>query len=283
MVADPKPADWALLGVAVDCSRAEARAAYVARATVLHPDHHPGAPDELRHRLDREMAELNAAWDRLERWDGREAADPPADPADRRTDVTDLPRLPDPPPGLVVNHLSVAAFVRRDALELVGSAASLFGLAAVSGAPYRVLRCTDRRLRHAHVAAVVEHLPHLTALDLAGTGVGDAIVPLLARLPELTALQLSDTAVTDAGLRGLGRFSRLQSLSLVDTAVTDAGLAHLRDHPRLVDLNLRGTEVRGPGLVHLATCPSLRLLALPHVERHDRRELADRRPDIALV
>lgn len=41
MPADPKPEDWSKLGVAPGCSKAEARAAYLSRATALHPDRHP--------------------------------------------------------------------------------------------------------------------------------------------------------------------------------------------------------------------------------------------------
>ena len=281
-MAEPKPADWAVLGVARDASKGEARAAYLARAMALHPDLHPDATIAERERLDAAMAALNDAWDRVEAWHAREP-EPTRGPTRRRRGAAEptVRVVRAVPQGFVA--VSVAdPYAVGDQLELRGVSADLLGLAAIAGEPVRLLRCTNRPLDDDHVAAIA-HLPELHSLDLDGTGVTDRALSVLARLPRLSDLHLSDTRVTDAGLGAVGRVPLLHSLSLAGTRVSDLGLAALEGHPRLAVLNLRGTGVEGPGLLHLAGCPALRMLALPRVDREDRRAFADRRPDVTFA
>lgn len=54
-----------MLGVAPGASPEEIRRAWLARAKRLHPDVHPNAPTELRRELEREMAEVNHAYEVL--------------------------------------------------------------------------------------------------------------------------------------------------------------------------------------------------------------------------
>ena len=298
MPADPKPEDWSTLGVAPGCSRAEARAAYLTRATTLHPDRHPDLAGEDRARLDRAMAALNAAWDRIESWPGWDARHDRGDRHDRssahgETGDGDRPSawwwwppssesIPAPPPGLRViprsSHNPRGG--RRDHIELIGESRDLLGLADRADVAYRRLRCTDHPIDAQHLAVAVDALPRLRSVDLDGTGVDDAAVAHLERLPELDDLRLCETRITDAGLASVARLRRLQTLSLADTRITDAGLAHLAGHLTLAVLNIQGTDVRGPGLAGLAECPRLRLLALPDVAGDDRRALAERRPGL---
>ena len=301
MPADPKPEDWSILGVVAGaCTHAEARAAYLARATALHPDRHPDLVGDARERLDRAMAALNAAWDRIDVWWGWDTADGPwaegrpgprrnagAAPDEGRADPPvadpDLPPLPTAPPGFRLvrahgfGHLS-------DLLELVGTSRDLLRLVDLDGVACGRLRCADRPLDEDHLEAALTALPLLRALDLDGTGVTDRTATFLPhRVPGLADLHLSDTAVTDDALLAIARLRALHSLSLAGTGVTDAGLAHLARHPKLAVLNLRATRVEGPGLLELAECPDLRLLALPRVPRAHRQALADRRPDVAFT
>jgi hypothetical protein len=279
VVREPNPGDWVIVGAVAGASRHEAHAAYLARAVELHPDHHPDLGPADRAALDRAMAGLNEAWDRLERWfDAHEHdhGERVAEPAARV-----VPPPPPPPPGFWVPM--VGGRTDDGALRLVGSGDDLFALASVRGAAYRTLRCTDRPLRPEQLVAAIDALPGLRSLDLDGTGLGDVAVHALMRLPALTELHLAETEVTDAALPLLATLGRLATLSLAFTAVTDRGIEHLRGHPRLTVLNLRGTEVEGPGLAALATCPSLRLLSLPHVDRHARRALADACPHLVFA
>jgi hypothetical protein len=267
---EPNPDDWAVVGVPVGASRRRARSAYLARAIDLHPDHHPDLDDADRGRLDRQMAALNEAWDRLEHWfDDLDASAREAGP---------FTRLPPPPDGIVV--VRSRAFSAEETLRLVGRGDALLGLASGRWSKFRTLRCTDRLLSPAQLAAAVDGLPRLRCLDLDGTGLDDSALPPLRRLAGLCDLHLADTAVTDAGLPVVASLARLSSLSLAFTAVIDAGLEHLRGHRALAILNLRGTAVEGAGLDALATCPSLRLLSLPHIHRRHRHALAQRRPDL---
>ena len=269
MAADPKPEDWAVLGVRPGVGHDAARAAYVARARALHPDAHPDASAALRARLDAAMAALNEAWDRVERSYGTV---PPARPA--RV-------LPEPPAGFATTFVGVSSAV-GDQLQLMGVSADLLGLRALAGEPVRVLRCADRPLVDEHVDAIGV-LRDLRILDLDGTGITDRALDVLADLPRLTDLRVSDTSVTDVGLALIARLPSLHSLSVAGTEVTDDGLRALAGHARLGILNLRGTRVRGAGLLHLASCPRLRLVGASGVGRQDRQALQRLRPDISFV
>ena len=302
MPAHPKPEDWSVLGVAPGCTRDEARAAYLARAVALHPDRHPDAAADVRARLDRAMAALNEAWDRVDDWSGwteaeaeggsgrsgaepRPAPDDPiaGDPPSWFRPAEELEPLPPPPPGFVALQRSPTSYLLRDEIELVGDSHDLLRLAERPGVAYRRLHCRNRPIREEHLAAAVDALTELRSINLDGTDVGDRAVAHLARLPRLADVQLSDTLVTDGALRTLAGVAKLHSLSLSGTAVTDAGLAHLAGHPSLAVLVIRRTGVEGPGLAALAGCPRLRLLGLSQVRREDRRALAERRPDLTFI
>ena len=290
MPLDPKPEDWSILGVDPGCTWVDARAAYLRRATALHPDRHPDVEGVERLRLDRAMAALNAAWERIEAWSGwtdgerRAAAEPEAPPYSERREVDDPPGpLPAPPDGFIVlrqrgdGHLG-------DHIELRGASRDLLRLPDWSGVPYEGLRCADRPVDEDHLAVALRALPHLRSLRLEGSGVGDRTATRLPELvPGLTTLHLSDTRVTDRGVAAIARLGQLHSLTLDGTAVTDAGVSHLAGHANLAMLNLRATEVKGPALRGLADCPLLHLLGLGRVRRADRQALARRRPDLTIT
>jgi hypothetical protein len=54
---------WALLGLERGATYREARAAWLRRAQLLHPDKHVGAEPSLLAEANRALAQLNAAWD----------------------------------------------------------------------------------------------------------------------------------------------------------------------------------------------------------------------------
>jgi len=68
----------------------------------------------------------------------------------------------------------------------------------------------------------------LERLDLAETCVNDEGVAIIVeQLPSLISLNLAGTRVTDAGIRHLARLTALHSLNLYDTAITADGAAAL--------------------------------------------------------
>jgi len=116
---------------------------------------------------------------------------------------------------------------------------------------------------------VLAALTQLQDLDLSSTQVTDAGLPVLAALTQLQDLDLSNTQVTDAGLPVLRALTQLQALYLFNTSVTDAGLSALAVLTQLRDLDLRGTEVTDAGLSALAVLTQLRYLNLRHTEVTD--------------
>ena len=134
-------------------------------------------------------------------------------------------------------------------------------------------------------------------LHLAGCGVDDTDMALLAGMPavaRLRVLDLSETAVTDLGLAEVAKLTHLEDLALWGTAVTDVGVGALRGLQRLVSLNLgathvtdaaieslthlsalrmvnlRSTAVTATGLVRLAALPTLSLVGVPRLGWRDR-------------
>ncbi|MCL4217856.1 MAG: hypothetical protein KJ052_12735, partial [Candidatus Hydrogenedentes bacterium] len=85
--------------------------------------------------------------------------------------------------------------------------------------------------------------PQLTWLNLAGTGVQDEHLALLAPLTKLTSLHLERTDITDAGLVHLKDLTNLRYLNLYDTNITDAGLENLKGLTNLDKLYLWQTQV----------------------------------------
>lgn len=103
---------------------------------------------------------------------------------------------------------------------------------------------------------VIDQLPsmdQLTHLDLATNFIGDAdLGTLLDRLPALTHLNLAGTGLTDLGLRSILRSNRLRQLrylNLAETAIPDQSALDLVDAPNLVGttrINLRGVPLSEP-------------------------------------
>lgn len=85
--------------------------------------------------------------------------------------------------------------------------------------------------------------PVLWRLDLGGSDVTDAGMPLVGRCIQLRTLKLERTGVADAGLSDLRKLVHLESLNLFGTDVTDAGLPAVESLPALRSLYLWDTKV----------------------------------------
>ena len=154
----------------------------------------------------------------------------------------------------------------------------------------------------------LQKLPALTDLDLRGSSIADASLPLLQSL-RLTSLQLRGTSVTASGLQSLSHL-RLKALHLTDTPVRgqdlavlptfpelevlklnflslgDEHLASLDRYPLLRHVEIDGTAVTGEGLRRfLEQHPSLQRVELRNtaVSMEDWQLLQERFPDCDLV
>ncbi|MDG2199554.1 MAG: hypothetical protein P8K80_00015 [Phycisphaerales bacterium] len=86
--------------------------------------------------------------------------------------------------------------------------------------------------------------PVLWRLDLGGSSVTDAGMPLIGRCVQLRTLKLDRTGVGDAGLSDLRKLVHLESLNLFGTDVSDAGLPAMEALPALRTLYLWDTKVQ---------------------------------------
>ncbi len=68
----------------------------------------------------------------------------------------------------------------------------------------------------------------LDHLDLSGTQITDALLPIVGRLRRITLLSLAETAITDPGLMHLSKLRRVRCVVLQRTRVTDEGVGHLQ-------------------------------------------------------
>ena len=289
--------DWAVLGVPPESPLEAARAAYVQRAHLLHPDRHPNATPAERERLNAAMAALNLAWERIEvraatarptagRSSGHGADQQPDGPATRATraahgawpDAAAVASIPDgflPSPMLRRPERWSLRLWTDDPEPLYllchHRAASTVGALDLHRRPI-----CDRHM------PLLRHLSALEMLDLSDTRITDAGLRWLTSLPVLRDLALAGTAITDQGLDLVARCERIMSLNLCDTAVTDGGVEALGALP-LTTLNLRGTRVEGPAFEAMTRWSRLRLLAAPRVDREIRQRFMRARPDVSVV
>lgn len=96
---------------------------------------------------------------------------------------------------------------------------------------------TDRGL------AALAELKQLRRLDLAGTGVTDALAEQVGKYEQLTRLDLSGTKVSDGMLSPLANHKHLEKLYLHGTKVTDGGVSGLSQVRTLKQLDVGQTQV----------------------------------------
>ena len=96
---------------------------------------------------------------------------------------------------------------------------------------------TDRGL------AALAELKNLKRLDLAGTGVTDALAEQIGKYEQLTRLDLSGTKVSDQLLSQLANQKHLEKLFLHGTRVTDGGVSSLSQVRTLKQLDVGQTQV----------------------------------------
>lgn len=95
-------------------------------------------------------------------------------------------------------------------------------------------KLTDDELKP--LVPALRALPHLYALNLVSTEVGDKGVALLRPLTELEVLHLYATKVTDKCIPALKAMPRLQTVVLSKTGVTAAGVRDLRQAKPLITI-----------------------------------------------
>jgi len=100
--------------------------------------------------------------------------------------------------------------------------------------------------------SLAEHAPDLIQLSLHGTGVTDAVAPLIADLDELRVLEIGNTGITDSGLRHLIQLNKLEALGLEGLEITEQGLRDVSMLPRLRFLYLSRATVDDSAVAHLS-------------------------------
>src|SRR6185437_14006129 len=107
---------------------------------------------------------------------------------------------------------------------------------------------TDDGVRH------LTALPSLKHLDLSWTGITDDALSVLDSLPLLETLSLAGTRVTDVGAKHLARCHALRRVDLSWTATGDGALAALRGKSELHELST-GNEISDGGIRLLHEMP----------------------------
>lgn len=146
--------------------------------------------------------------------------------------------------------------------------------------PHNYVRMTDAQFAHITAAQRLEQLdlrncrnitaagirslkrlPHLRALYLGGTRVGDDVWQAVSEMPALSSLSLIHVEVAGKGLGALKKNKMLAHLHLGHTLLTDQALLSLTGHTTLETLNLEHTAITAAGLAKLKL-PKLRALGL---------------------
>ncbi|MCG8320325.1 MAG: hypothetical protein MI921_12540 [Cytophagales bacterium] len=91
--------------------------------------------------------------------------------------------------------------------------------------------------------SLLEVQEQVTWLDLAGKGITDPMLQVIARLPNLTRLKIEQNAITDKGVQALEKLSHLEYLNLYATEITDKSLASIKEIKTLTHLYLWQTHV----------------------------------------
>lgn len=157
----------------------------------------------------------------------------------------------------------LGALVSLEQLALARTALDDEGVAALQ--PLRALRTLDLEGTRVSAASLplLAQFTWLTSLDLGGTQLADARLATLAPLGALTTLRLGGSGLPAAEVRALPHVSGLELLDLSALAVGDAEAHWLAAHaPRLQLLKLNFTTLGDVGLAALTGLPELRRLDL---------------------
>ncbi|MGE0606655.1 MAG: protein kinase [Pirellulales bacterium] len=130
-----------------------------------------------------------------------------------------------------------------------------------SDLPSEPFRLTGFHLRKPEVEdtdlRILQDCQHLTRIDLAFTGIGDAGLEFVSGKRPLITLDLLGTSVSDAGLARLAPGNELAELAIGSPLVTDAGIAKLGNYQHLKYLWLKGDKLTDSVLLSFKNCQNL--------------------------
>ena len=93
----------------------------------------------------------------------------------------------------------------------------------------------------------------LVEINLASSGMTDALMPLLENMRVLQSLNLSNNSISDDGLEVLASITDLRNLNLYgNPAISDTGLVSLSGLTELGTVYTWGTAVTGQGMANLS-------------------------------
>ncbi len=144
-------------------------------------------------------------------------------------------------------HVAEDAEIRVDADPGAGE---FTWLAALAKEGIHTLNLAGTGIKDEHLALLAEY-GALRSLDLHGTGVGDKELGRIAALAGLESLKLGSTKISDAGVASLAPLAALREVELSNTAVTGAGLMSLAALPALERVYAEGTAVAGDALAQV--------------------------------
>jgi internalin A len=115
-------------------------------------------------------------------------------------------------------------------------------------------------------AAIAEHLPNLTSLDLWGNSIGaEGAAAIAEHLPNLTSLNLINNSIGAEGAAAIAEhLPNLTSLNLTNNSIGDEGAAAIAEHlPNLTSLDLTNNSIGDEGAAAIAeNLPNLTSLDL---------------------
>ncbi len=117
--------------------------------------------------------------------------------------------------------------------------------------------------------ALLNELPDLQKLQLAGEAIGPKEAAAIGELKTLDTLYLGSCKITSAEIVAFKKLKNLKRLDLLDTAVTDTALDAILEFKKLEELNLSGTKVSEACLKKLIQLESLKILQLNNTKVSD--------------
>lgn len=198
--------------------------------------------------------------------------------------------------GTPIDDASAAALLALPHMRIVrlDDTAITNAATAVTPGPALIELYVSRTALDDNGLALLEHTPHLAALGLGHTKLGDATIDRITRLGELHTLVLSNTRAQPEALARLGALHRLERVYLDQTSVNDAvlaglapmagtlrvlhlaasdvsedGLPALRALGEIDELTVGDTRLKA-GIADLAAWPRLRTLSLIGLELTDK-------------
>ncbi|PSL44826.1 putative membrane protein [Chitinophaga niastensis] len=168
-----------------------------------------------------------------------------------------------PPPALDKNEFVPENMVSKASGNSIAALAAkgVKVLPVAAGSNYLAVNCINAiDFKDADMALLLPLKEQLIWLDISGTHVTDAAIPVIAKFSKLTRLEIKNTVVKGDHLDQLGACTELRYLNLTGTATADAGVLSLRKNKKLQQVYLYQAGVKPATIQQLQqSMPKLRI------------------------